>query len=87
MKTQKEWEDELLATPLAGRVSGEHDEHQDGDLDFQPNGMGKCRCKRCLIIRIKKRRAFKFPRRKCPNCGVLYFGILTVCASCHEKGG
>lgn len=88
MMTMKEWEDSLLSKPIASRISGEHDEHKPGDKEFveriRPDGIVNCGCQRCIIIRIKRRRAFKFPRRKCDKCGELYFGIFTICSNCQD---
>lgn len=84
----QEWEDKMLADPIAGKVSGEHDEHVPGDDEYNPitddiTGATRCRCKRCIIIRIKRRRAFSFTRFKCKQCGELYVGIYTMCAKCR----
>lgn len=86
-KTIREWEDEMLALPLAGRVSGEHEEHGPESPEFnalhRPDGGMMCRCDRCRIIRIKRRRAFRFPMTKCPGCGELFFSIYTRCEKCR----
>ena len=83
-----EWEDKMLATPLAGKVSSEHDEHKAGDAEFVPPGdnyRNDCMCKRCVIIRIKKRRAFRFPMTKCCVCGKLIFSLYKACEECRKQ--
>ncbi len=35
-RNAEDWEDSILALPLAGKVSGEDDEHQPGSDDFVP---------------------------------------------------
>jgi len=84
----EEWEDHMLALPIAGKISGEHDEHQPGDPEFIEHTilLGKCKCDRCRIIRIKRRRAFRFPRRKCPECGNLFVSLFEVCDDCLKGG-
>lgn len=80
-----EWEESMLASPLANKVSGEDTEHVESDPEYLPNRRGKCRCQRCIIIRIKKRRAFRFPMTKCPGCGKLFFSIFTLCEQCRKE--
>ncbi len=83
-KNIEEWEDDMLSRPTAGKVSGEHDEHQQQDAEFVGGSItGKCWCERCIIIRIKKRRAFRFPMKKCPICGELFFSIYDRCDACR----
>lgn len=83
----KEWEDKILSSPLAGKVSGEHDEHIEKDEGYQenvrPNGTKYCKCERCVIIRIKRRRALRFPKHKCTVCGELHFSLFGVCEKCR----
>ncbi len=86
----KEWEDKWLADPMAAKVSGEHGEHVESDPEFTPlirpdGGRTLCKCKRCTIIRIKKRRASRFPMTKCPGCGELFFSIYKICQECRAK--
>lgn len=89
----EEWENKMLALPLARQVSGEHDQHKHGDPDYLPwfdefgAETGRCKCDRCNIIRIKQRRAFKFPRVKCAKCGALFFALFSdVCEECEKEG-
>lgn len=78
-KTVTEWEDEMLALPVASSISGEHEEHLTPDQEG-----GRCLCTRCLIIRIKRRRAFRFPMTKCPSCGELFTSLLhQTCERCR----
>lgn len=92
--TVEEWENGMLSLPIAGQVSGEHEEHQRSDVGFVPYPpptfelTGKCRCDRCKIIRIKRRRAIRFPRTKCSNCGNLFVALFVdefnpLCKECQ----
>lgn len=86
----EDWENRMLSLPEASAISGEHDEHQPGVAEFVPHRdpmSDKCSCARCKIIRIKRRRAFRFPRRKCPNCGELFFSLFDLCANCRGEEG
>ena len=85
--TPKEWEERMLSLPIAGKVSSEHDVHTKEDPEFQPLASNPhiCRCDRCKIIRIKKRRAFRFPRTKCKNCGELFTSLFNVCDKCNTQ--
>ena len=89
----EEYERRMLSLPLASLVSSEHDEHRPGEADFQPMMLSPsvCGCNSCRIIRIKKLRAFRIPRTKCPSCGKLFVSLLyPVCEDCRgsaTKGG
>jgi hypothetical protein len=73
-----EWEEKMLALPVAASVTEESREHSESDMDFVPRErdieleslhkkyggggdywlhLARCACERCVIIRIKKRRA------------------------------
>lgn len=94
--TVPEWEEKMLALPIARSVSGEHEEHRPGDDGFimfpampTPATPTRCRCDRCKIIRIKKRRAFRFPRLRCPRCRKLFTSLFVgpdgLCRDCREE--
>ncbi len=95
------WEAKMLALPIASKVSGEHDEHTPQDpefvemvipettvhgIHFPEEHTGKCRCDRCMIIRIKRRRTRLWAQSKCPGCGELFSSIFTHCKKCITKG-
>lgn len=87
--TMKEYEDRMLSLPEARSISGEHDEHKPGDPDFvwcvELDLSRKCMCKRCKIIRIKKRKTRLFPRFKCADCGDLFGpSIYKFCDKCMK---
>lgn len=90
-KTVEEWEDELLSLPLANSVSGEHEVHTPDQMGYvAPTdswlaAKGYCACKRCWVIRIKRRRAFRFSRSKCPGCGTLFTSLFTHCGKCSRE--
>jgi hypothetical protein len=90
--TVKEYEDKMLSLPIAGKVSGEDVEHAPGDDGFfQPVFQfelltDRCFCDRCRVIRVKRRRAFLFPRRKCTFCGGLHTSIYLTCEACRNLG-
>lgn len=89
MSGVKEWEDWMLSKPIASSVSGEHDQHTSEDKEYdrkiRPNGQVYCGCERCVIIRIKRRRAFRLPRVKCEKCGQLHTSIFRLCKECREE--
>ncbi len=90
--TVKEWEDKMLALPLAGKVSGEDEEHSATDPEYRTSSNPvlaaehqRCLCDRCKIVRIKKRRTSSFPRSKCPACGELHVSIFETCNKCRKE--
>ncbi len=82
--TNKEYEEKLLALPIANQISGEHEEHTSNDPEFAPNEINRCKCDRCKIIRLKRMKALRFPRTKC-KCGNLFTSIFSVCNECRNK--
>ncbi len=87
-RTVTEWENEVLSKPLASKVSGEHDLHTSDNTEYVPrirlDRVEYCGCEQCVIIRIKRRRAFRFPMKKCENCGQLCFSLFTICKECRK---
>ena len=80
------WEDSLLALPLAGKVSGEHEEHSCDDAEFvrSPTTWQVSLSAIVSIIRIKRRRAFRFPATNCPECGELFISAFwDKCEKCR----
>lgn len=77
-KNGTEYEEYLLNLPIASQISGEHEEHP------VING-AKCLCIGCRIIRVKKRKTFRFTRSNCPGCQELFTSIFPLCDKCRKK--
>lgn len=95
--SMQEYEQYLLGLPIARSTSGEDDLHTVEDDEFvapdSPDLYSRptCMCDRCKIMRLKRRKAFHFPRTKCRACGELFYprlftvvGTENTCSKCLE---